>query len=746
MATNQPQQQQGANSGRTGRSPPRDRDVGLTEEARVKLLIAKCFEDGVSPENLNHGEFVVENGVRIFKVDDNVGRLTTSWLKDRVVTVIFQGAARDLPLKVRENLIRAYENGWTRQRIFDRTVRRGRTHGEGPNIISYIAMTREIAQWMVAKAEDKVVVGGVEYLMLFKPWMTRKELEERRRIDDETKFWVIALRVPIRAAFHLHDMLEKAMGKVIKTYDAEPDKTRPKLMNRKYDLVKEAECNFVPELPMKLEDGEILMIKFVCKHTPWCDRCRWWFHTETDGCPRMEEEDLGGAVERRFGNLNIRTPDTRSAPGLQRGIQEAARDVQQSTMQRRPQPEQGGRSRGESSNQGQAARTGERGGGDWGRSGLGGNPVHSSGMLYPQQRGAFSPYVGGGSFVPWQQQQAAGIWQNAQAWQSAGGVMLQGGQSSGMYPYPGYQGPRPSGLGVGYMPTADVTQPRREVERVERPGVEFRGEDRVSHKVTFQEVQPPPPGMDIEEVNPLEKRKEREGAQSRASSEASSTHGGRPREVILRAEGDQEGDSRAIVPGGLPTLGRGERENEDNFLLPFVCAIRGQEPYLIGFKASDGSMILPAAPIQGLPTPEIIAQQTRRLYSDRFQFRIFPEEMMAKLRQELPGGSRIRYSTPLIDARIPPECWDGLNNVGLECVRLSCIVSNEQSTLSLISVEPGVQASFLAELNSHLPRSRNLNSQYFVDALRGNWEATRLAHTEGEDGNQMALAQPPSVG
>ncbi|GBG79244.1 hypothetical protein CBR_g29295 [Chara braunii] len=282
----QPQQQQGEGSNRAGRSPPRDKDVGLTEEARVKILLTKCFEDGVMPEGLNHGEFVVENGVRVFKVNESLGKMTTAWIKKRTVTVIFQGAARDLSLKIREDLIRAYENGWIRQRIFDRGVQRGRIHGEGPNMVSYIAMTEEIAQWMIAKGWDKVSIGSVSYPILFKPWMTRKELEERRRVDDETKFWVVVLK----AVFHMQDMLEKAMGKVIKAYNPEPDKTRPKFMNRKYDLVKEAEANFVPELPMKLEDGEIVTIKVVCKHTPWCERCKWWFHTATNVCPRLAEQ------------------------------------------------------------------------------------------------------------------------------------------------------------------------------------------------------------------------------------------------------------------------------------------------------------------------------------------------------------------------------------------------------------------------------------------------------------------------
>ncbi|GBG87345.1 hypothetical protein CBR_g45405 [Chara braunii] len=755
MATNQ--QQQGEGNSRAGRSPPRDRDVGLAEEMRVKLLIAKCFEDGITPENLCHGEFVMENGVKIFKVDENVGRLTTTWLKERVVTVIFQGAARDLPLKVRENL-RAYENGWTRQRIFDRTVRRGRTHGEGPNIISYIAMTTEIAQWMVAKAEDKVVVGGVEYAMLFKPWMTRKELEDRRRVDEETKFWVIALRVPIRAAFHIHDMLEKSMGMVVKAYDAEPDKTRPKLMNRKYDLVKEAEGNFEQELPMKLEDGEVLTIKFVCKHTHWCDRCRWCFHTADNGCPRAEEEaEQDGAGGRSGGNFNFnpRTADFRSA-GFQRGIEEAARDMQVRSGQRQQSAVQsGGRiPRGESSNQAQHSVLQTRGRGiaeqdprGWQPQGggtqqaqqmVGNNPIGGGPV------GAFIPYVSSG-LHPWQTQQAAGIWQHAHARQDSGRMMHQGGMirpPGGLYPVAGYQDVRASGLEArNFAPQqqarGELNQERALVVRQADPN----GEDRTSHEVIIREHQPPPPGMDIEEVNPLGKRKERERGASAATSEASTTQGGARTGI-----NEQEGNSRWVIPEGVTTLERGEREREESFLLPFVCALHGQEIFVIGLKAQDGSMALPTVSIQGLATPEIIATQTRRIYNDRFQFRIFPEEMMAKLITDFPGGRRLKYAAPLIDARIPPECWNGLNNVGLECVRLNCFVTNEVAVLSQIAVDPRIPANFLAGLDMLLPRSRNLSSQYFVNALRGSWEETRLLRTDSEGGNHHASASAPAIG
>ncbi|GBG65766.1 hypothetical protein CBR_g52357 [Chara braunii] len=220
-----------------------------------------------------------------------------------------------------------------RKRIFDRSTRRGRVHAEGPNVISYVARSREVAQWMVAKAEDTIVIRGVEYSMQFKLWMTKSELDERRRMEDESKFWVMAIRVPLRVMFHVENMVETSMGRVVKSLPPEQDKTRPKLMNLKFDLVKEAEDSFEPELSIRL-GREVFKIQFVCKHTPWCERCRWWFHTSTDGCPRTGESDDEDQEGQRQGSNRQRqqTGD--------RHIREAARD--ESTQA----PRQGGRAQG----------------------------------------------------------------------------------------------------------------------------------------------------------------------------------------------------------------------------------------------------------------------------------------------------------------------------------------------------------------------------------------------------------------
>ncbi|GBG84177.1 hypothetical protein CBR_g38150 [Chara braunii] len=272
-----------------------------------------------------------------------------------MVTVIFQGEARDLPTKTREDLIRVYENGWFRKKTFTRGFKRGRVHGKGPNVMSYVAKASGIAQWLIAKVDDMVVIRGMEYRMLFKPWMTRAELKAQKRQEDETKFWVVALRVPLRAMFHVGDLVSQAMGPIIHRHPPEPDPSRPKLMNLKFDLAREAEERFEAMLPMMLEDGEKYEVQFVCKSTPWCTRCRWWFYTENDGCPREGEVEENERDAR--GNTNRRPH--RGDAVFQRDIRGAAREPDTDNAGRGELSEAGGR--GQLQETSGVARLGDRG-------------------------------------------------------------------------------------------------------------------------------------------------------------------------------------------------------------------------------------------------------------------------------------------------------------------------------------------------------------------------------------------------
>ncbi|GBG69163.1 hypothetical protein CBR_g3863 [Chara braunii] len=193
--------------------------------------------------------------------------------------------------------------------------------------MSYVAMTREIAQWLINKGEDSVIIRETAYKMLFKPWMNRRELKERRKLEEASKFWVMALRVPLRAMSPIADAIEQSMGRIINSIPPQPDPTHPKLMNMKFELAPEAEGGFVLLLPLRLDDGEDINVELVCKHTPWCDRSKWWNHTATDGCPKLVQQRDGQEAEGDTADNFSQRNRQQLPPSILGGIKESTKDL-----------------------------------------------------------------------------------------------------------------------------------------------------------------------------------------------------------------------------------------------------------------------------------------------------------------------------------------------------------------------------------------------------------------------------------
>ncbi|GBG63824.1 hypothetical protein CBR_g39608 [Chara braunii] len=532
--------------------------------------------------------------------------------------------------------------------------------------------------------------------MLFKPWMTRAELAAQRRQEDETKFWVVALRVPLRAMFHIGDLLAQAMGPIIHRHPPEPDPSRPKLMNLKFDLAREAEERFEEKLPMKLEDGEMYEVQLVCKATPWCTRCRWWFHTENEGCPRAEEV---GDEGRETSNNNSQRQQ-RGEVIFDRNIRDAARD-----------PRIDNPAGGESSRAGErrqvrelppAGRQEERvlhqAGGQppWiqqpmqGQANLGGSAypgqlVNQGAALGPGGTavGGSDPYL---MATQWNQ-----MWQQPQV-----GENLQGGWiNSGL---PGYQfpvqRPRPMpwnyGMGGSWTPGAAPIRPevrRGDWGQEERVVVVDGSEDRVSRQV---------PGE-----HPSSSNAQNELAQ------------GEDRELE---------EKRTSISDGVRTHDADDLQFEEKLLLPLICTLLGQEAFILGLINRAGQTVLPSTSFRGIPSPEMIEAKVRQLYADRFCFRLFPEEIMPKNMVESPGGKRYKFYIPLIDARIPVPHWAGLPAVGLTCMPLRILLGDSNMELEDVVAKPGLAATFMRGMNERMPLDKNLESGFIQQVLAEEWQ------------------------
>ncbi|GBG82527.1 hypothetical protein CBR_g34903 [Chara braunii] len=761
-----------------GRSPPGHADVPLSDEDRMRLLISKCYDDGVLLEKFCHGEWVLEEGVRTFVVNTRLDELTTNWLKERTVTIIFQGEARDLPMRVREDLIRAYENGWYRQGIFDRSTKRGRVHAEGPNVVSYVARSKEITQWMVAKAQDVVSIRGVDYGMLFKPWLTRVELQERRRLDDETKFWVMAIRVPLRAMFHVESMVETAMGHVINSHPPEQDRTRPKLMNLKFELVKEAEDSFEPELLIRLGQ-EVLRIKFVCKHTPWCERCKWWFLTAEDGCPRVDEEQSGDSGGRQ---RNTGQPSDRSQRlEVNRFIRTAVRQAIPSNVGRgQPLRSDPAAEPIRAASSGTAVRR-------QGAQQLGGGPgseqsVNRSHLqpLARTSRQSSSQDVRAPTMAA--RPPASSRSQGYQATASTQGHMHL---ANGFQPYIprwgqthwqgyGFQpfGVNPADLGLQFQTPYGMGQPLfygpnfndpsygipNRIGQPSLPGsgygtgsrdsTERRRATRGSPEHQQAVSRPPPPKQQATQID----------EDPEVSGEESEGHGGSARLSPTRSEVEV---TRGMIPDEYVAHGRAVREREEHMLLPLVCTLQDATIQVVGLLNQEGNLSLPTVTLTELPMPSMIMDNVRFLFADRFPFKIFQEFYMPKIRVVMEDDSIIYYMVVFIDARFTSAQWEGLGLVGLGTFPLEALIEASDETLSQILVgpvkdrvmdvevlnaplsdhKPVVMKCSLAEVEERGPGYFRLNTSLLADEGIKDWVAGFWADWKAASSNFESTAE-----
>ncbi|GBG68541.1 hypothetical protein CBR_g3085 [Chara braunii] len=269
-------------------------------KSRIRESVGRCYDEGVCPDDLHLGEVVEDEGGKRFVVNELVNEVKDEWLKERSVIVVFQGEARTLARSVKEDLIRAYEDGWTAKRLFHPDTRRGRVKFEGANVASYVAKAKVIVEWLLQERELKIKLGSKEYQVLFKPRLSSQELQEARLQEAESRFWIMALRVPLDAYYYLKSAVRGMFGEVVEMHNPEYDRDRPKLMNVKFDMPPDARGRIDDDLMIESPKGERLRVDIVSPYTDWCRRCKWYYHTE-DNCPRCQSEDSRRGLGRTGG-------------------------------------------------------------------------------------------------------------------------------------------------------------------------------------------------------------------------------------------------------------------------------------------------------------------------------------------------------------------------------------------------------------------------------------------------------------
>ncbi|GBG90486.1 hypothetical protein CBR_g50832 [Chara braunii] len=229
--------------------PPEHQQDYWADEDRIRSLLTLCYDDGVFPTDLDPGEMTVRGREASFTLNTSLDEIKVKWLKERTVSVIFKENARFLPKKIKDDTIRAYEDGWILgSTTFPTETRRGRVKVEGPNPVLYVAKSREVAAYMIDEGGADITVRNETYKILFKPWMTRAEFRELRRLEDDRTFWVIAVQIPLDDMSFIYAQIEKAIDTILLAHPPDVDPARPTLVNAKFDVDPDARGNMKDKL------------------------------------------------------------------------------------------------------------------------------------------------------------------------------------------------------------------------------------------------------------------------------------------------------------------------------------------------------------------------------------------------------------------------------------------------------------------------------------------------------------------
>ncbi|GBG65095.1 hypothetical protein CBR_g49458 [Chara braunii] len=213
------------------RSLPPSQTNYWAEEERVREMLYKCFDAGLLPSRWDIGDMKVEGTKAHFTLNPTFNEIKVKWLKERTVTVIFQEGSKNLPKKMKEDVIRAYENVWMGEARFDPSITRGRVCIESSNVLSYVAKDRKVVEWMLDEQEARVSLRGIWHRICFKPCMTKKEIQEAKKKAERNYFWLRILDVPIDAYCYLESTVELSIGPIHKVYPSERDARTLRLIN-----------------------------------------------------------------------------------------------------------------------------------------------------------------------------------------------------------------------------------------------------------------------------------------------------------------------------------------------------------------------------------------------------------------------------------------------------------------------------------------------------------------------------------
>ncbi|GBG68995.1 hypothetical protein CBR_g3694 [Chara braunii] len=656
----------------SGRSPPtgpqEERDY-WEDEDRIGSLLTMCYDDGVYPTEIDPGEMVVEGREVRFKLNSSLDEIKVNWLKERTVTVIFKEAARFLAKNIKDDLVRAFEDGWIigNERLQENT-RRGRLKIEDPGVASYVAKAKEVADYMKIEGQAEITLGMETYKVLFKPWMTRAEFRDLRRQEEDRilKFWVMALHVPLDDMPFIYAQIERAIGKIVMAHPTDVDPTRPGLVNARFDLEPEARPNMKDVLWVETAKGDVLEIKLACADTLKCRICRQFFHTEQD-CRRGGGARSGRGIAGQSGQYHAppQGPAASAVGGSQAPIYQGVSHQHGGGVQTRLF----GGTQPQNTSAGQVG--GVRGvGGGMGQ--IGTIPAYGS-VQAAWQGGITADSLFSNGIHP-------ALWPGLL---SSQGLAPPAGQTGQMGQWNATLGPSTSAIRVNQPPPKGT----QGVACLQQsfggrlgggPGGGRQGDGTAASSQGRSRAHTPGKQRRLSTASQIEVTPEPSGTSrlSRSGSEKSVDQ-----EVGLVTPGQKTTRDRRLIST------KGQNTDMPQYVVPLVCTTLCNTEWVITWQRGAEPWAIFGHMVQDMPTTEDIPNCLSTLYLDAFPTRLIPQVVMPRILFG-PAGNKTKLYVPLINARLREAKLTELERLGLRLVPLSIFAEAKRQELSKLTVTP----------------------------------------------------------
>ncbi|GBG66503.1 hypothetical protein CBR_g63086 [Chara braunii] len=165
-------------------------------------------------------------------------------------------------------------------------------------------------------------------------------------------------------------------------------------------------------------------------------------------------------------------------------------------------------------------------------------------------------------------------------------------------------------------------------------------------------------------------------------------------------------------------------------LVPLVCTAFRNALWVVAWQKGLGPMQIFSQTVTEMPTTVKVENCLKMLYLDSFLMRLIPDVLVMPRILFGPAESKIKFFTPLVDARISEQKVAELELQGMRLLPMSLFTEAKKHELAKFMISPiMVTADAIGKLKLRLPKDKKMESNFLKSALTQSWPVERTTLT-----------------